>query len=90
MARTGVIRPKWPVTDTVTEFPSPSAHGLGSQDREMSDGETLRNDPLDSVSTAHVTRFTAASHGCPDWNDVGFCAASRAPARAAPEMATRV
>jgi hypothetical protein len=89
IARTGVMRPKCPTTVTLTEFPSASAHGVGSQDRATSDGLTVRNDALDSIRTAHMTRLTITLHGWPGWNDVGFWAASNAPARAAPAIATR-
>src|SRR5262249_28482079 len=41
-----------------------------------------------SVSTAHITRLVAVLHVPPDTNDVGWSAASRAPARAALSIAT--
>ena len=53
----------------------------------MSAGVIVTNEPSASRWTAQMTRLVATLHGCPDWNDAGLEAASRAPARAALSMA---
>ena len=86
--RIGVSRLKWPRTLTVTWLPSASAHGSGLQVRDTSAGAIVRKEPLDSVRTAHITRFVEASQGWPATNEVGWFESSSAPARAALSMAT--
>ena len=81
--RSGVISPKWPTTVTLTVLPSASAHGDGVQLSDTSVGVMPMIAPLDSVRTAHMTRFVDASQGALATNDVGLWSASRAPARAA-------
>jgi hypothetical protein len=86
--RIGVRSVKCPTTLTVTWLPSASAQGDGLQLSDTSEGETVRLEPVDSVMTAHITRFVEMSHACPATNEVGWFAASRAPARAALSMET--
>jgi hypothetical protein len=61
--RIGVSIEKCPTTVTETVFPRASAHGDGLQLTLTSAGEIVKNDPLDSVITAHITRFVVVSHG---------------------------
>src|SRR5262249_9370504 len=56
--------------------------------RLTSDGEIEKNEPVDSVRTAHITRLVAVLQVPPETNDVGWAEASRAPARAALSIAT--
>src|SRR6478609_11721387 len=86
--RIGVSIEKCPTTLTDTVLPRASAHDDGLQERLTSEGEIAKNDPVDSVSTAHITRLVVALQGRPAWNDPGWELASRAPARAALSMAT--
>src|SRR6476661_43892 len=84
----GVSSEKCPFTWTVTVLPSASAQGDGVQLRLTSDGEIEKNEPVDSVMTAHITRFVAVLQAPPATKEVGWAEASRAPARAALSMAT--
>jgi hypothetical protein len=86
--RSGVSSEKCPFTWTETVLPSASAHGDGVQVRLTSEGEIEKNEPVDSVMTAHITRFVAVLQAPPDTKDVGWAEASRAPARAALSIAT--
>ncbi len=86
--RIGVNSEKWPTTLTVIRLPSTSAHGEGVHIIDTSAGATVREDPVDSVRTAHITRLVVVLQAAPGTNDVGWVDASRAPARAALSMAT--
>ena len=88
--RNGVSSGTTPVTRTVTWLPSASLHGDGVQTSVTFAGVTFADAPVDSVSTAHMTRLTFASHAAPAWYEVGWTAASSAPARAAESSETWV
>src|SRR3954454_6670278 len=87
-ASTGVRSVNRPRTVTATVFPSAPVH-VGVQARETSDEVTVTGEPRDSLMARHTTRFETLSHGWPAANDVGLIDASKAPSRAAFEIAIR-